>query len=298
MLMDNLTLGCHQVFLRMSTGLVFVMLMPLAAWAQQVSPDGKRYVYYAEQEGNTDIYVVNLDGRKRQRITEHPWPDYNPQWSASGTHIYFYRTQPETKKADLYVMDTKGENLHALTETSHYTGDPSISHTNKNLAFNSNADGDYEVFRMVLPEGMPQQLTHNEANDYSADWSPDERQLVFVSNRSGSYEIYRMQADGSDQQRLTDSGADNYKPAWSPDGSWIAFFSNRTGNFDLYVMRVDGTDVRNLTRTPDWNEYTPSWLPDSQSLVFSTDQPGHEGLYRVSLEGGDPVWLTHLQGIP
>ncbi len=65
--------------------------IPTGTWTQitysqypisspHVSPDGRYIAYTMDVNGNTDIYVMDYDGRNVQRITSHPKQDQNPKW--------------------------------------------------------------------------------------------------------------------------------------------------------------------------------------------------------------------------
>src|SRR5689334_14377693 len=73
---------------------------------------------------------------------------------------------------------------------------------NGKIAFDSDVDGNNEIY-VVNPDGTDlTRLTTNPASDTDAAWSPDGSKIVFVSDRDGSHEIYVMNADGTDQERV------------------------------------------------------------------------------------------------
>jgi TolB protein len=45
------------------------------------SPDGRKIVYASERTGRGDIYVMNADGSRKQRLTHTPQTESNPVWS-------------------------------------------------------------------------------------------------------------------------------------------------------------------------------------------------------------------------
>jgi TolB protein len=101
------------------------------------------------------------------------------------------------------------------------------------IAFDSDRDGNKEIYVMD-PDGSHQQrLTHTPGkgkNSCVAAWSPDRRKIAFESDRDGNEEIYVMDADGSNVRRLTQTagqGKWNWNPAWSPMGRRL--LSNPTG---------------------------------------------------------------------
>jgi Tol biopolymer transport system component/DNA-binding winged helix-turn-helix (wHTH) protein len=53
------------------------------------SPDGRRIVYESTADGQSEIYVIDLDSGSRLRLTNDPGADIYPSWSRDGKSIYF-----------------------------------------------------------------------------------------------------------------------------------------------------------------------------------------------------------------
>ncbi|QKK01200.1 MAG: peptidase S41 [Pseudomonadota bacterium] len=53
------------------------------------SPDGTRVAFAADYEGNTDVYVISVDGGQPKRLTWHPGADIPVGWSADGEAVAF-----------------------------------------------------------------------------------------------------------------------------------------------------------------------------------------------------------------
>ncbi len=84
--------------------------------------------------------------------------------------------------------------------------------------FQSDRDGDNELYVMNVDGSQVIQLTDNAASDEGdrAGWSPDGRQIVFSSGRDGGdLDIFVMNADGSNPIQLTfNEGIFDAVPAW------------------------------------------------------------------------------------
>jgi Tol biopolymer transport system component len=205
---------------------------PANEWSPAWSPDGAHIVFVSARDGNSEIYVVDVQqalqdpgGADQQRLTHNDVDDDNPAWSP--------------------VAFTDG----------------------RQIAFVSSRDGNDEIYLMRTDGSGLQRLTHNDADDWWPVWSPDGTQIAFTSAREGDYAIWVMDADGSNKQRLTGNGGDDWRPAWSPDGARIAFQSNPDGQWDIYVISVQdalqgaaGTGQQRLT-TGAASDQHPVWQP-------------------------------------
>lgn len=159
------------------------------------------------------------------------------------------------------------------------------------LAFQSDRDGDWEIY-VANPDGSGQvALTDNAASDTVPAWSPDGTRIAFTSNRDGNNEIYVMNADGSGQTRLTDNSASDSIPAWSPDGSHLAFNTNRDGYLQIYVMGADGSGPTNRSSSLV-ADMQPAWSPDGTRIAFARDAPGQLDVFVMDADGTGQSRLT------
>src|SRR5687767_3392148 len=60
------------------------------------------------------------------------------------------------------------------------------------IAFQSNRDGNNEIYVMNGDGSGLTNLTDNPADDFGPVWSPDGKKIIFSSNRDGNYDIYVM----------------------------------------------------------------------------------------------------------
>jgi len=167
---------------------------------------------------------------------------------------------------------------------------------NGKIAFQSNRDGNYEIYTMNADGTNQINLTSNPGLDGNADWSADGKKIAFISDRDGDFEIYTMNADGSGLIQVTNNSTSDYTPTWSPDRSKLIFTSNRDGNFELYSMNVDGTNQTRLT-TNTTDDRGPRWSPDGNKIVFDTNRDGNYEIYTMNPDGTNPTRLTNFGGV-
>jgi Tol biopolymer transport system component len=229
------------------------------------------------------IYVMKIDGSNIKPLTSGPGAKENSAWSPDGTHIAFDSTADDPDPlhcgqsghpaciVNIYVMRADGSEITRLTQSDPTNPvsnmHPHWSPDNRMLAFESNRDGNVEIYSMSVDGSGQTRLTNNPAEDEHPSWSPDGLSIVFDSNRDGHFQIYKMARDGSNQIRLTDDQKDDEHPYWCPSCTdRIAYSSNRDGvNFSVYTMNSDGTAQERVT----------SQLPGSTA---PDDMPAWSGL--------------------
>ena len=166
-------------------------------------------------------------------------------------------------------------------------GDPALTTTVADLGvagvigFESDRDGNPEIYALDIGTGETRRLTDDSAYDNAAEWSPDGTRIVFQSRRNRDWGVYSMAADGNDIQILADDAG---FPRWSPDGSRIVFVAG--DGPDIYTMDPDGDNVVQLTSDPGFDSF-PDWSPDGTRIIFQSDRNGANELLIMDSDGGN-----------
>jgi len=178
-------------------------------------------------------------------------------------------------------------------------GPPPIQGLGK-LAFESNRDGNPEIYILNSDDLSVSQITIDPAVDTQPAWSPNGSQLAFTSNRDGNNEIYIMNADGTAVRNLTNNPADDQYPTWSPDGEWIAFQTNRDGNLEVYKIRADGSSEEiNISNSPA-EDYQPDWFEEKGVLLsqgdwigFTSNRDGNQEIFIMQSDGSEQTNISN-----
>ena len=178
------------------------------------------------------------------------------------------------------------------------TAPPSGSLDKTKIAFESDRDGNPEIYVMDIDGSNIIRLTNHKAEDRSPSWSPDGTKIAFCSDRTGNGDIYVMNVNGTNPVRLTDRNALDCFPSWSPDGAKIAFWSDRNDNAraedyesSIYAMNADGSNPIRIVDTIISSFI--SWSPDGSQIVYNRKFGFFElEIFAVNSDGTNLLQLT------
>lgn len=80
------------------------------------SPDGSKLVYDTLGDSLENLWIMNVDGSGRRRLTSGPWKDRAPGWSPRGDEIVFFSDRGGAY--DDWMIKSDGSGLRRLTALS------------------------------------------------------------------------------------------------------------------------------------------------------------------------------------
>ncbi|HUQ19077.1 MAG TPA: protein kinase [Gemmatimonadaceae bacterium] len=137
-----------------------------------------------------------------------------------------------------------------------------ISPDQKWLAYDSNINGNQDIFKVPMSGGDPEQLTHNGADNFAPNWSPDGRQIAFHSLAKGNRDLYVMDADGGTPSTVTATAREEMIPFWRHDGT-LTYLRWPDSVFEVRRQGTSWSEPKLLARAVGW-----SFSPDGQKLLL------------------------------
>jgi eukaryotic-like serine/threonine-protein kinase len=217
-----------------------------------MSPDQRRVAVQRATDGNTDIWIVDLERGTSVRFTHELEPDIAPVWSPIGDRIVYASLRDGVFQ--LFAKPLNGGPSVQLLSTPHAKQATHWSHDGHLVLFREvtvTPRFDANIGMLPMDGKTPASMVLNSAfEERDAQFSPDGRWLAYQSNESGRLEVYvqRVSGDGPRTRISTDGGA---QARWRADGLEIFYLSLDGQLISVPLKPSDTTDeLRAGTPTP------------------------------------------------
>ena len=194
---------------------------PGMTFAPRFSPDGSSVIMSLAVNGNTDIYVMNLQTRTIRQLTDGPDIETSPSYSPDGSRITF--TSDRSGRTQIYVMNADGSEQNRISwdrdnRASYST--PVWSPRGDLIAFTKHIpQSDWAIGVMTPEPGEGERLLAFGDLVEGPTWSPNGRVIMFAHETYGSGEgtervIKSIDLTGYVERTIRTRGAAS-DPAWS-----------------------------------------------------------------------------------
>jgi serine/threonine protein kinase len=231
-----------------------------------LTADG-RIVLQTVEAGQMELAVMNLDGSRRQLLTDGPLREVYPRVTAKGKVVYCTWT-PGSLDAELRQMEIDGTDSQLLSTLRGRYITPALS-----------PDGDWAVipkasglWRLPLDGGEPTQLTDFQA--YLPAISPQGTRLAFYFENNGQERIGIIPIGGGELEVTLDGLAHTATSSsllrWTEDGEALIINTTPGDRSNLWRLPLDGSEPQRLTDFTDERLFWFEYSPDGETLVVSS----------------------------
>lgn len=184
-----------------------------------LSRDGKFVAIQRAQDGNIDIWLMDLARGVPSRFTFDSTTEDNPVWSPDGKFLAF---SSGAAGADvlfsIYRKPSTGLGSPELLFKSDSTKEPTDwSSDGRFILFNQYGQGGSDVWALPLfGDRKPYPLVNSEFEESAAFFSPDGHWFAYMSNETGRNEVYLQTFPQTGGKWLVSNGG-GAQPHWSGD---------------------------------------------------------------------------------
>lgn len=248
------------------------------------SPDGTKIIFtltyedIEENKGNSEIYIMEADGKEMKRLTTTAGSESNLQWIEDGKKIAFLRHDKETDAVQIFSMNADGSGVKRLSGEKNGIECFKISPDGKHVVFASAID-DYNKNDEELFKGLPK-TTGRVVDDLGyKHWDEWVSKIPhpFVADLDGEVKNAKdiMAGEPFECPMRPFGGAESF--AWTPDGSKLVYVSRKLkgmgyvfstdSNLYLYDLASGNTEQLTGEGFPGYDT-DPVFSPDGNTLAW------------------------------
>lgn len=189
-------------------------------FAPSFTADGSALALTLAEEGNSDIYILDLRSRAlRRRLTTNSAIDTSPSFSPDGSQIVFNSDRGGTPQ--LYVMQADGSGVKRISFGDGRYATPAWSPRGDLIAFTKMLGGRFHI-GVMRPDGSGERLLTEGFHVEGPSWSPNGRVILYfsrqpqdASGRGGVSRLYSVDLTGYNRREIV-TPLDASDPTWSP----------------------------------------------------------------------------------
>jgi serine/threonine protein kinase len=167
-------------------------------YGPRLSPDGRTVALTRIVDGNSDVWLMDLQRGVMPRLTSDAASEHSAIWSPDGSQIAY--SSDKSGFDNIYLKPASGAGREELLATE-----------------------------------APPDVTGRSPSDWSRD---GRYLLYRTQSAKTRYDLWARRLDGSAPSfPVAQTEADDRDGAFSPDGKWVAFESDESGRFEIYVQR-------------------------------------------------------------
>ena len=218
-----------------------------------------------------------------------------PLQSVDGELVYFARSEigdGEKPQFEIAVLDLVSWEIRRFDAGEGSSTYPMPSPDGRWIAFQSDRDGDFELYIINRYGGQLRRLTQNSVLDRLAAWLPAGDRIIHSTDTrgDGTFDLHSIGTIDGDGQPVYSDGWRNSHARFSPDGKYIVFTAGPAvqdaSTWEIRLLDRESGETRLLTDN-DVRDASPAFHPDGQRILYVTTIGGARALASMNRAGED-----------
>lgn len=184
------------------------------------SPMGDTIILSATINGQTDLFLVDIEEETYSRLTNDPADQLTPRFFPDGKRVVFTHYPKVTIEVP---ADFTGENKNVLSEMDFLAPDNIID------------DVSLDIYEMDLTSAAIRPLIQTDGDDISPTVLRDGKTIIYTSDESGITNLYVGNIETGEHYRFTDVIGGLFTPDIDEDKGRITFSAFVHGGWDIFI---------------------------------------------------------------
>lgn len=257
----------------------------------KVSPDGKMVVYHVtrykvdENKGNTDLWLVSVNGGDAKQLTNTPFSESNARWRPDGKKIGFLSS--ESGESQLWEMNPDGTDKKKISDVVGGVYNFNYSPTQKHIYFSQDVEIDMTLKKRYPDLPKANALEYDELTmRHWTQWEDGAySHIMYCTYEDGKLGAVTDIMPNERYDAPTQPFGGEEQMTWSPDGKTIAYTCKKESgtayavstNTDIYLYNIETGKTTNISAANLGYDVDPRFSPDGKSIAWlSMERAGFE----------------------